>query len=204
MVVFQIEKNQIVAVSKGRSIEQIIPLYQQGYRNFGENRIEELVRKKEMLPDDIAWHFIGAVQRKKVPKLIGLCTLIHSIDSLPLATKFSFCSERKGVVTNVLLQINISGEESKQGFSIHELQRDYENLKQLVGIKIKGFMTIAPLTDDWKVVRRIFSTLRQIRDEIAGELSLELSMGMSRDYQIAIEEGATMIRIGTALFEEKN
>ncbi len=192
----------LVVVTKGQPQEAIEMLYQMGVRDFGENRVQEALEKMEKSPKDIRWHFIGKLQKKKVSKVIGRFTLIHSVDSSRLAEKLSTASMEHGVVTSVLLEANTSGEGAKSGLSPVEWKQEYGRLLDLEGIKISGLMTMAPLTDDEGVIRNCFSKLRQLRDElqeIGGELPA-LSMGMSQDYPIAIEEGATHLRIGSAIF----
>lgn len=187
----------VVAVSKQRSLEDILQVYRAGCRDFGENRVPEALEKIEKAPQDIRWHFIGMLQRKKVPKVIGKFALIHSVDSPELAKKISLCSADRGAETSLLLQVNTSGEKTKHGFSPQELQKMFPQLLELPNIAIKGLMTMAPLTDDKEQIQSCFSQLRLLRDEFQLH---HLSMGMSHDYPIAITEGATLVRIGTAIF----
>lgn len=202
---------QLVAISKGRSIEEIEILYAAGCRDFGENRVQELLLKWQLLPKDIRWHFVGPLQKNKVSKLIGKCHCIHSVDSLPLAEKIGKCSEEQKFVTSVLLQVNVSGEESKQGFFPGELAENVERLSRIQGIRIDGFMTMAPFTEDCEKIRFCFRALRKWRDHFCAKpvprqrlhdsVPAHLSMGMSHDYRIALEEGASLIRIGSMLFD---
>lgn len=202
---------QLVAISKGRSIEEIEILYAAGCRDFGENRVQELLLKWQLLPKDIRWHFVGPLQKNKVSKLIGKCHCIHSVDSLPLAEKIGKCSEEQKFVTSVLLQVNVSGEESKQGFFPEELAENVERLSRIQGIRIDGFMTMAPFTEDCEKIRFCFRALRKWRDHFCAKsvprqslhdsVPAHLSMGMSHDYRIALEEGASLIRIGSMLFD---
>ncbi len=197
----------LVAVSKGRSLEEIQEAYEGGCRDFGENRIQEALEKIETAPDDIRWHFIGKLQKNKVKKAIGHFALIHSIDTIELARMVSRASEERGVVTNVLLEANTSGEASKSGYTPKEWERLFSEVLALKGIAVRGLMTMAPLAEDETVIRRCFSKLKELQGSLqtlAGDLAdlSTLSMGMSRDYQIAIQEGATLIRIGTAIFNE--
>ena len=192
----------LVVVTKGQSLAAIEALYQLGIRDFGENRVQEVLEKIEKSPKDIRWHFIGKLQKKKVSKVIGHFTLIHSVDTPRLAEKISNAGVERGVVTSVLLEANTSGEAAKSGLSPEEWKQEYGRLLDLDGIKISGLMTMASLHDSESEIRNCFSKLRQLRDklqEIGGELPT-LSMGMSRDYPIAIEEGATLLRIGSAIF----
>lgn len=195
----------LVAVTKQIDWQTASLLYAQGQRNFGENRIEEALVKKTLAPKDCQWHFIGNLQKNKVRKIIGEFVLIHSIDSFDIAEKISIVSQEKGVVTPILLQANTSGETSKNGLNPLEWKECFERALTLKNISVKGLMTMAPFTNNMEIVRQCFRKLRNLRDElqvIAGvraDLS-ELSMGMSGDFKIAIEEGATMVRVGSALF----
>lgn len=197
---------QIVAVSKYYSWEHVFPAYQAGCRNFGENRLQEFFEKKEEAPPDVCWHFLGTLQKNKVRKAIGNFVLIHSVDSYELAQKISSCSLDANTETSLLLQVNTSGEISKHGLNVEECKNQLENLMNLPAIKIKGLMTMAPLTQDEHIIHNCFSDLRNLRDRLEEQTGNTckfpyLSMGMSQDFQIAIEEGATHLRIGTALFE---
>jgi len=186
----------LVAVTKGRSIDEIMRLYEKGIRDFGENRVQEALVKIEALPKDIRWHFIGKLQKNKVSKVIGKFHLIHSVDTCELA--YSISRGAKEQITSILLQVNTSGEESKSGLSAEEWEAEIPALKKLPNLAIKGLMTMAPLTDDVSVIRHCFAALRKLRDKWGLK---ELSMGMSQDYKIALEEGATMVRIGRKLYE---
>lgn len=188
----------LIAVSKGRSWEEIYPLYAAGQRDFGESRQQEADSKIHKAPDDIHWHFIGTLQPNKVRKVIGKF-LIHSVDSPHLAKKISACSQEASIVCQMLLQVNVSGEASKHGLSIEDWKSHLEEVMQLPSICIKGLMTMAPHDADEKIARNCFSKLRTFRDELGINLPY-LSMGMSRDYPWAIAEGATHLRIGSALF----
>lgn len=189
----------LVAITKGRSWEEILPLYVSGQRVFGESRQQEASVKIAEAPDDVDWHFIGSLQKNKVRKVIGHFALIHSVDTPELAVKISECSLEAGVTSEILLQVNISGEESKQGLSVEAWTPEIDKVRQLPGIIVKGLMTMAPLASDEATARRCFAGLRHFRDALGGELPY-LSMGMSRDYPWAIAEGATHLRIGSALW----
>lgn len=191
----------LVVVSKTRTVEEILALYALGQRDFGENKVQELLEKKPRLPKDIRWHFIGRLQKNKVNKLIGEVFLIHSVDSIELAEKISKASEEKGNATAVLLQVNTSGEGSKQGFSKEELEENLDRLKSLSSLQIQGLMTMAPFTEDPNTIRHAFSNLAKLRDRLLP--GGELSMGMSHDYLEALKEGATLVRIGSLLFGER-
>lgn len=196
---------KLVAVSKGKTVEQIRALYEQGQRDFGESRVQEVEAKRVELPSDIRWHLIGTLQLKKVPKVVGRFALIHSIDSLELAQKLSKVSVDRNVVTDVLLQVNISGEATKHGFSKQECQEAMACLSKLPGIRLLGLMTMAPQTEDDEVIRACFTATATLCAELQRQYSLpnfcQLSMGMSQDFEIAIQSGATLLRIGTKLFE---
>lgn len=195
---------RLVATSKGHSIQKIQQLYSEGCRIFGESRVQELLPKIEACPADIQWHLIGTLQRKKVRQVVGKVALIHSVDSLELAQKISAVSVDMGVNSAVLIQVNAAEEESKHGLSLDQCESDFAELISLPGLIIKGLMTMAPNTDDWDIVRRTFRDTRQLRDRLESRYGIqlpELSMGMSRDYLIAVEEGATLVRIGSLLFE---
>lgn len=192
----------LVGVTKQVDWQTASILYQQGLRDFGENRIAQALVKKGEAPSDCRWHFIGNLQKNKVNKVIGNFHLIHSVDSFDLAEKLSEASMQAGFTTNILLQANTSGEAAKHGLTSEEWKRCFDRIMGLKGIKVQGLMTMAPLTEDEEVIRECFSTLRRLRDELPGNLP-HLSMGMSNDYKIAIEEGATFLRIGSALFDKK-
>ena len=192
---FSVGDALLVAVTKGRSVEEIMELYEQGIRDFGENRVQEALAKMEQLPKDIRWHFIGKLQKNKVSKVIGKFYLIHSVDTPELAR---LISQKSIETTSILLEVNTSGEGSKSGLSPQEWALEIENLKKLPHLEIKGLMTMAPLTDDEIAIRRCFSKLRELKEAWGFK---ELSMGMSSDFKIALEEGATMVRIGRKLYE---
>lgn len=189
---------QILPVTKYVSWGDISPLYQVGCRQFGENRVDEALLKKALAPPDCLWHFIGTLQKNKVAKAIGNFALIHSVDSVELARKISEASNKKNLVTKILLQVNTSGELSKHGLTSEQWKRDFERVSRLPSILIEGLMTMAPLHAEERTIHECFANLRKLRDS----LSLHhLSMGMSHDFPIAIEEGATILRIGTTIFQ---
>lgn len=187
----------IVAVSKEHPWKDVVSAYEAGCRNFGENRVQEAETKMLEAPKDVHWHFIGNLQKNKVNKVIGKYALIHSVDDYELAEKISRSSEEADLVTPVLLQVNTSGELSKQGMSPSEWGDVMTKTRSLPGISVEGLMTIAPLTEDEKIIRNCFIRLRELRDSWGLK---HLSMGMSQDFPIAIQEGATFLRIGTALY----
>ncbi len=191
----------LVAASKGRLLSQILEAYEAGCRHFGENRLQELQDKQPEAPKDIQWHFIGTLQRNKVRSALasGL-ELIHAVDTLPLAEKVALIEGQEQVKTPILIQVNISGEKSKHGFSPEGCRAVFEVLPAL---PIVGLMTMAPECADERTIRSCFIQLRQLRDSLTTpERPLyHLSMGMSEDFPIAIEEGATLLRLGSALFD---
>lgn len=202
----------LVAASKYVDYKGIIELGAAGVEVCGENRVQALREKREELgkenkEDIVKWHFIGTLQKNKIKYIIDYIDLIQSVDSLSLLQELDKKAKQKDRVLDVLVEINISQEESKHGFTKEEFESIIDEIKVLKNIKVKGFMTMAPFTADEGVVREVFKGLRLYRDELNeryfdGELN-ELSMGMSNDYKIALEEGATIIRVGSKLFEDR-
>lgn len=200
----------LIAVSKTKPVEDIKEAYDAGIRDFGENKVQELSKKYELLPKDIRWHMIGHLQRNKVKDVVGKAALIHSVDSLRLAEEISKESAKKNLVTDILIEVNIAMEESKFGFSDYETLLTFlQNIASLPNICVKGLMTVAPYTENPEENRCYFSKLRQLAVDIMHEnidnISMDiLSMGMTGDYEVAIEEGATYVRVGTGIFGERN
>jgi pyridoxal phosphate enzyme (YggS family) len=198
----------IIAVSKRKPVDDILQAYQAGHRIFGENRVQELVEKQPLLPADISWHMIGHLQTNKVKYIAGFVDMIHSVDSLKLASAIDREAARAGRMIPVLLQIHIADEENKFGFSEDELISllDSSKLSLLKNIRIEGFMGMATYTEDLEKIRSEFRHLREIFSRIknayfaGSDHFRQISMGMSGDYEIAIEEGSTMIRVGTLIF----
>jgi pyridoxal phosphate enzyme (YggS family) len=185
-------------------IEELISY---GVADFGENKAQEFRDKFNLLKDSVNWHFIGHLQKNKVKYVVGKAALIHSVDSVELAAAIDEKAENLGVVQNVLLEYNTSGEESKFGIrSEDDLKRIAEYCVDLKNVKLLGLMTMAPFTDDEKAIRSSFSKLKATFDNLNNDgFSLtELSMGMTNDFEIAIEEGSTIVRIGTAIFGERD
>lgn len=194
---------KLVAVSKGYSWDHVQQAYNAGCRDFGESRIPEALPKIAEAPNTIQWHFIGSLQRNKVRKAVGNFVLIHSVDSLELAQKISAVSEEQHLNTPILLQVNTSQEPTKHGLTPERWLPLMEALLALPALQIQGLMTMAPLTDDEAIIRRCFAHLRAFKDLLNLKYNLQLhhlSMGMSHDFRLAIEEGATLVRIGTAIF----
>lgn len=192
---------KLVAVSKTVGIDQVRLAADLGITDFGENRVQEAEAKVSAMPG-LKWHFIGHLQSNKVKDVLPFYTLVHSLDRLSLAKALQRCAERSDIAVEALIQVNVSGEKSKFGLSPEDLSCFIAQMRSFDRIKIKGLMTMAPFVDDPEETRPFFSRLRKLRDENAGagqELT-ELSMGMSNDYIVAVEEGATIVRIGSALF----
>lgn len=195
----------LIAVSKTKPVEMLEACLEQGIRVFGENKVQELCEKYEQLPKDIKWHMIGHLQRNKVKYITDKVELIHSVDSLRLAEAISEDAVKKGVSVNVLIEVNVAQEDSKFGLTTEETEKLVRQIAALPNIFIKGLMTIAPYTEDPEDNRPIFRTLKQLSVDIEGKnidnVSMSiLSMGMTGDYEVAIEEGATMVRVGTGIF----
>lgn len=198
----------LVAVSKTQSIPTIMTLYKQGQRIFGENRVQELVEKYEAMPKDIQWHLIGHLQKNKVKYIAPFVSMIHSVDSFELLEVINQQAKKNDRIIPVLLQFHIAEEETKFGLNIQEAQSLLEQIKlqSLDHIKICGVMGMASFTDDKEKVRGEFRTLKGHFDQLKSTYFSEdagfkeISMGMSGDYEIAISEGSTMVRIGSALF----
>jgi pyridoxal phosphate enzyme (YggS family) len=197
----------LVAVTKAHPIEAVSAALSHGLFDVGENRVEELAWKRAGIHDPaVRWHMIGHVQGRKAPSMVGLTDLVHSIDSMRLAERLSRAALAAGSKVSVLLQVNASGEETKSGLQGRNLFGEIMSIVALQGLKVRGLMTMAPFTDDEALLRRTFATVRglqkQLREE-EGYCGDQLSMGMTNDFEIAIEEGSTMIRIGTALFGKR-
>ena len=200
---------RLISVSKQVSSGKIIEAYQAGSKCFGENKVQEAVSKiEEVKTQDISWHFIGHLQKNKIKYLDSRFELIHSIDSLSLAEKISTYFEGQNQRQAVLLQVNVSGEEAKFGMTPAQLEDQLSSFGQLKGIQVQGLMTIPPQNPEAENSRQYFSALRVLRDKfqamnIEGVELKELSMGMTNDYLIAVEEGATLVRVGTAIFGQR-
>ncbi len=196
---------RLIAVSKTKPVSMLEEAYAAGVRDFGENKVQELVEKAERLPKDIRWHMIGHLQRNKVKHVVGRAALIHSVDSLRLAEEISREAVKQGLTADVLIEVNVAGEESKYGVSVQETEGLIRNAAVLPGIRIQGLMTIAPFVDDPEKNRTVFQTLKKLSVDIAAKNidnvnMVCLSMGMTGDYQVACEEGASCVRVGTGIF----
>ncbi|MCA8997126.1 MAG: YggS family pyridoxal phosphate-dependent enzyme [Planctomycetaceae bacterium] len=194
---------RLVAVTKYSPVSVVEALWSLGEREFGESRPQQLIERAQALNPEICWHQIGRLQRNKVRAVLPYAKWIHSVDSTRLLERISEIAGELSVRPKVLLQVNVSGEPSKQGFAPDELKLLPEAVWSLPHVEIAGLMTMAPDTDELAIIRQVFLGLRRIRSEMQsqGHSLPELSMGMSHDFEIAIEEGATMIRLGSILFE---
>jgi PLP dependent protein len=198
---------RIVAVVKYVTPDKVIEAYTAGVRDFGENKVQDAEKKRAELPEEVEknsiWHFLGHLQANKVKKVVGNFDFIHSVDSLKLAKAISECAASQNLIQKVFIQVNIAKEESKFGFSPEEVEESFSEISKLDSINIVGLMTMAPFTSNSEEQRLVFSGLRELRNRLQkkfGAQLKELSMGMSNDYKIAVEEGATVVRIGQALF----
>ena len=199
----------LIAVSKTKPVTMLQEIYEHGCRDFGENKVQELVDKYEVLPKDIKWHMIGHLQRNKVKYIVDKVYLIHSVDSLRLAEEISKEALKKNIEVNILVEVNVANEETKFGTTSQEAIELVDKISKLPGIHIKGLMTIAPYVEDSEENRQYFAQLKQLSVDIITKnidnVSMDiLSMGMSGDYEVAVEEGATYVRVGTGIFGERD
>ena len=194
----------LVAVSKTRQNSAIIEAYQIGQRIFGENKVQELVQKFEELPKDINWHMIGHLQTNKVKYIAPFVSLIHGVDSVKLLKEINKRAKQNNRVIDCLLQVHIATESTKFGFDIPELNNAINSTNEYQNIRIVGLMGMATFTDNKQQVIQEFSSLKIVFDTVKNEHITILSMGMSGDYQLAIEQGSNMVRVGSAIFEHRN
>lgn len=199
----------LIAVSKTKPVEMLQEAYDLGVRVFGENKVQELTVKYEALPKDIHWHLIGHLQTNKVKYIIDKAELIHSVDSLKLAETIEKEAAKHDLIADILVEVNVAEEESKFGLKMEEVIPFVENVSKMSHIRVRGLMTIAPFVENPEENRKIFADLHKLYVDIKdknidnGTASI-LSMGMTNDYEVAIEEGATMVRIGTGIFGARN
>ena len=198
----------LIAVSKTKPVETVTCVYDLGQRVFGENKVQEMSEKYEVMPKDIKWHLIGHLQTNKVKYIIDKAEMIHSVDSLKLAQTISKEAVKHNVTMKILIEVNVAQEESKFGITVEEAPALVEEISKLPNISVCGLMTIAPFVEDPEDNRQIFNKLMNlsvdINDKKIDNVSMSvLSMGMTNDYMVAIEEGATMVRVGTAIFGER-
>lgn len=199
----------LIAVSKTRPAQELWEAYNAGALHFGENKVQELVDKIPQMPLDIQWHMIGHLQRNKVKYIVGKTALIHSVDSLRLAEAISKEAVKQNVTAQILIEVNVAQEDSKFGISVEEAPEIAKEIAKLPGIRLKGLMTIAPYTENAENNRLYFRKLKQLSVDIENKnidnVSMDvLSMGMTGDYEVAVEEGATCVRVGTGIFGERD
>ena len=194
----------LVAVSKTRQNSAIIEAYQLGQRIFGENKVQELVQKFEELPKDINWHMIGHLQTNKVKYLAPFVSLIHGVDSVKLLKEINKRAKQNNRVIDCLLQVHIATESTKFGFDIPKVNEAIDSANEYQNIRIVGLMGMATFTDNKQQVIQEFSSLKTVFDTVKNEHITTLSMGMSGDYQLAIEQGSNMVRVGSAIFGHRN
>jgi pyridoxal phosphate enzyme (YggS family) len=199
----------LIAVSKTKPVEMLRVAYDYGCRDFGENKVQELVDKYEVLPKDIRWHMIGHLQTNKVKYIVDKAYLIHSVDSLKLAQEISKEAVKKNVTANILIEVNVANEETKFGTTCDEVKNLVREIAKLPNIFIKGLMTIAPIVENAEENRAFFSKLNELAVDIDNKnidnvcMNI-LSMGMTGDYPVAVSEGATYVRVGTGIFGARN
>ncbi|OZV12982.1 YggS family pyridoxal phosphate-dependent enzyme [Tissierella sp. P1] len=203
------EKVELIAVTKTIDIDRINETIRVGISNIGENKVQELEKKYDLIGDTVNYHMIGHLQTNKVKNIIGKTKLIHSLDRLSLAKELDKRSKNSDIITDVLVQVNVAEEESKFGLKVEEVLYFIEEILDLKNIKVRGLMTIAPNTTDEILLRKVFRTLYNLKENIINKnyenLSMDyLSMGMTNDYELAIEEGSNMIRVGSAIFGKRN
>lgn len=199
----------LIAVSKTKPVEMLKEAYDAGARVFGENKVQEIVDKYDQMPSDVKWHMIGHLQRNKVKYIIDKVALIHSVDSIRLAETIEKEAAKHNITANILIEVNVAKEESKFGLMPEELDEFIDKIKDFKHIQVKGLMTIAPFVENPETNREIFRSLRKLSVDISNKnvdnvnVSI-LSMGMTNDYTVAVEEGATMVRVGTGIFGARN
>jgi PLP dependent protein len=198
---------ELVAITKTHAVEKVREAIQAGQSLFGESRVQEARAKIPELPSAIRWHFVGHLQKNKIRHALPLFEMIHSVDSLALAQEMNRIAEEEGMHPRVLLEINVAGEGSKFGFAPDKLREQMEALLALPRLSVLGLMTIPPLGEEPEASRKYFVQLRELRDRLQTEVRVDLaqlSMGMTQDYAVAVEEGATLVRVGTAIFGERS
>ena len=204
-----VDEVTLIAVSKTKPLSMIQEVYDFNIRNFGENKVQEIMAKYDHMPKDTLWHMIGHLQRNKVKYIIDKVCMIHSVDSLRLAEEISKEAVKKQVTVSILIEVNVANESTKFGLAKEETIALVKEIATLPNIIIKGLMTVAPYVDDPEENRQVFRSLKQLfidinKENIDNVIMSELSMGMTNDYMVAIEEGATMVRVGTGIFGERN
>lgn len=198
----------LIAVSKTKPVEMLMEVYEAGCRDFGENKVQELLDKYEKMPSDVKWHMIGHLQTNKVKYIVDKVAMIHSVDTIRLAECISKEAIKKQVIVPILLEVNLAKEESKYGFSYEEVVDAATVISKLPGVKLCGLMTVPPFVDDGEDNRTYFKKLTQISVDIRNKnmdnVCMDiLSMGMTSDYEVAVTEGATYVRVGSAIFGDR-
>ena len=199
----------LIAVSKTKPVEDLMEIYDAGIRCFGENKVQELCDKIDKMPEDIQWHMIGHLQRNKVKYIVDRVALIHSVDSFRLAEEINIQAKKRGIVVPILVEVNIAEEETKFGVTREDAIELVKQIAALDGLQIKGLMTIAPYVVDSEENRPFFRKIKDLSVDIMKQnidnVCMDvISMGMTGDYQVAIEEGATMVRVGTGIFGKRD
>ena len=197
----ELKNSKLIAVYKTKPVEDIMEAYEAGIRDFGENYVQELIKKMDSLPSDIKWHMIGHLQTNKVKDIVKRnIYLIESVDSEKLASTINKEAVKNNKIINILIEVNIVNDPNKTGCNLKDLEKLINYVKTLSNIKLLGLMAIGPITEDSDEIRKYFKIMKELKDKYKLEL---LSMGMSHDYKIAIEEGSNIIRIGTKIFGER-
>ena len=205
----KVEDVTLIAVSKTKPVPMLQEAYDAGARDFGENKVQEILEKDPQLPSDIRWHMIGHLQTNKVKYIIDKVSMVHSVDSVRLAEAIEKEAAKKDICMPVLIEVNVAGEESKFGLSVEEVLPFLEEISSYEHLQVKGLMTIAPFVANPEENREVFQKLKKLSVDIAAKninnvnMSV-LSMGMTGDYQVAVQEGATMVRVGTGIFGERD
>jgi hypothetical protein len=202
-----VEEIELVAITKTHPAEKVREAIEAGQTLFGESRVQEARRKIPELPSNLRWHFVGHLQKNKVRHALPLFEFIHSVDSLALAEEINRIAQEEGLHPRVLLEVNVGGEGSKFGFAPEKLRTELESLLALPRLSILGLMCIPPIAQEVEASRKYFVQLREFRDSLQTEFRVDfaqLSMGMTQDFWIAVEEGATLVRVGTAIFGERD
>lgn len=199
----------LIAVSKTKPVDMIREAMEAGAIDFGENKVQEMCDKMDVIPEQLNWHMIGHLQRNKVKYIVDRVYLIHSVDSIRLAEQINIEAKKKNVICNILIEVNVAQEESKFGVLKEEIEPLLTEIAKLDYVRVKGFMTVAPFVENPEDNRKYFKEMKKlfidIKQKNYDNIDMEiLSMGMTGDYEVAIEEGATMIRVGTGIFGERN
>lgn len=203
------EEVTLIAVSKTKPVEDVKEAMKDGIVDFGENKVQEIMDKYEAIPEKLNWHMIGHLQRNKVKYIVDKVCLIHSVDSLRLAVQIDEEAKKKNLICPILIEVNVAGEDTKFGVSLEETESLIQEISKLSNVRVKGLMTIAPFVEDAEENRVHFQALKKLSVDIKRknidnvDMSI-LSMGMTGDYEVAIEEGATMVRVGTGIFGNRN